>query len=150
MHFMEKGIRGMARRQRSDFLRHVIEKVSLMSNSWASSFISRWELPIKAVDKASQESSMLFKPNDIPGHILLPALKGKNSKLVPLKSTMEFLLSNLSGSNSVALSQCRGSLPKAQTFTNTRLLWYPVTKNLARPGTRGAAEEQEGAASESP
>ncbi|THU51475.1 hypothetical protein C4D60_Mb06t31430 [Musa balbisiana] len=31
---MEKGIRGMARRQRSDFLRHVIEKVSLMSNSW--------------------------------------------------------------------------------------------------------------------
>ncbi|URE09199.1 hypothetical protein MUK42_21979 [Musa troglodytarum] len=34
MHFMEKGIRGMARRQRSDFLRHVIEKVSLMSNSW--------------------------------------------------------------------------------------------------------------------
>ncbi|URE09940.1 hypothetical protein MUK42_21940 [Musa troglodytarum] len=62
---------------------------------------------------------MLFKPNDIPGHILLPAPKGKNSKLVPLKSTMEFLLSNLSGSNSVALSQCRGSLPKAQTFTNT-------------------------------
>ncbi|URE13118.1 hypothetical protein MUK42_21977 [Musa troglodytarum] len=31
---IEKGIRGMARKQRSDFLRHVSKKVSLMSNSW--------------------------------------------------------------------------------------------------------------------
>nr|CAB3494055.1 unnamed protein product [Digitaria exilis] len=54
----------------------------------------------------------------MPGHILLPAPNGMNSKSAPLKS-MSPRLSNLSGLNSSASSQYLASLDIAHAFTKT-------------------------------
>ncbi|KAF7838266.1 RNA polymerase, subunit H/Rpb5, conserved site-containing protein [Senna tora] len=81
-------------------------------------------------------------PNAIPGHLLLPMPNGINSKSWPLKSIS--LFSNLSGTNSSALSQTSGSLCIAHALMYTLVfggMSYPLifTVDLVSLGAKRGA-----------
>nr|GMD41330.1 RNA polymerase, subunit H/Rpb5, conserved site-containing protein [Ipomoea batatas] len=124
--------------------RRVIPTTSVMSNVCAvipgMKFQSKW------YNKCANGDMVLAKPSASPGHILLPAPKGKNSKWFPIKSIE--LLSNLSGIKLSGLSQYWGSLPIAHTLINTLApcgncrsfssnFSFPLTSACALANTRG-------------
>ncbi|KAF4396069.1 hypothetical protein G4B88_020706 [Cannabis sativa] len=92
---------------------HIPNNSVISKSSWLliplGSFQSKW------YNKNASGSSTLISPNDIPGHILLPAPNGIYSKLFPLKSIL--LSRNLSGIKLSGSIQYLGSLPIAHALT---------------------------------
>ncbi|KAF4362235.1 hypothetical protein F8388_008119 [Cannabis sativa] len=116
---------------------------SVMSKSLGSiplgSFQSKW------YSNKARESSTLVIPNDMPGHILLPAPNGINSKLLPLKSIE--LPTNLSAlilnsSNPIKKTQRRKDLSKSkassylESFLHNQYELIMITTFLAKGSPR--------------
>ncbi|KAF4384311.1 hypothetical protein F8388_004544 [Cannabis sativa] len=83
--------------------------------SKSSCFIPLGSFQSKWYNKYARGSSTFISPNDMPGHILLPAPNGMYSKLFPLKSIE--LSRNLSGIKLSGSVQYLGSLPIAHALT---------------------------------
>ena len=101
-------------------------KTSVMSRS--SSFIPFGNFQSKWNNNWASGSSTFGSANNMPGHILLPAPNGINSKFVPMKPTE--LFRNLSGWNISASGQQLGSLPIAHA-----LIMILVLEDMSNPLT---------------
>lgn len=121
----------------SPFRCHQAKRILLMDSdsrdyikSMSSLFTPTGNFQSKVCNKLASASSKLAIPISMPGHILLPAPKGINSKSCPVK-LIEFP-KNLSGINVSGSLQDRGSLPIAHAFMKTEVsgktsypcIWY--------------------------
>jgi hypothetical protein len=76
----------------------------------------------KACNKVASVSCITCNANEVPGHPLLPAPNGNNSKCWPLTSIPLWVVKNLSGQNSFGSDQTCGSQWIFAKLTRSRVL----------------------------
>ncbi|KAK4796966.1 hypothetical protein SAY86_029292 [Trapa natans] len=101
---MCSGSRGLTRTSSGDTFRLVIPIASSISTASSPGVTTS-----NAWTREPSARPVTWRANEIPGHILRPLPKGMSSKFCPLTSMPFWVVRNLSGWNSDAIGQTRGS-----------------------------------------